>query len=424
MKKEYVTVRVEDLIPYANNPRKNEQAVEAVRESIKQVGYITPIVIDENNEILAGHTRLKALDADTVEVLRVTGLTEEQKKKYRLLDNKTGELASWDWDKLEMELQGLDFKGFDFGFITEENVDPYDNSGDAGCLQRDFIAPPFSVLDGRQGYWLERKRWWKAQIQDNAEAREVEAISHNFNRGGAASILDPVLSEIIVRWFTPQDGSRVFDCFAGDTVFGYVAGSLGHSFTGIELRQEQADFNSERTKELPVTYICDDGRNVDKYLPAGTQDLFFSCPPYFDLEVYSDNPSDASNQETYEDFYKILDEAFTKAIGCLADNRFAVVVVGNVRDKKTGGYYNIVGDVVDTFVRNGMHFYNDMIILDPVGSAGIRAKNGMKRRKVVKVHQNVLVFYKGNQDKIKDIFPSIEVEIDESKDEQVELLDN
>lgn len=228
----------------------------------------------------------------------------------------------------------------------------------------------------------------------------------------------------MLSWFTPHTGAKVFDNFAGDTVFGYVAGSLGYDFTGIELRQEQSDFNNERTRELTAHYITDDGRNVDKHIGEGTQDLYFSCPPYFDLEVYSDDPNDASNQDTYEDFYKILDEAFTKAIKCLANNRFAVIVVGNVRDKKTGGYYDLMGDVIRTFTRNGMHFYNDMILIDPVGSAGIRARNSMDYRKVVKVHQNVLVFYKGDQKRIKDYFPRVEVQIDESEDEQVEWLDN
>ena len=429
MTKELVTMRLADVKPYKNNPRHNDSAVDAVKESIRQCNYIAPIIVDEGNIILAGHTRYKALQAlgkTDAEVMIVTGLTEEQKKKYRLLDNKTNELASWDIDLLEIELEDIDFDGYDFGFDTgvDDEINPYDNSGDVGSLQRDFIAPPFSVLDGRQGYWLERKRWWKDKIQDNAQARDVKAISYDFKGSGGASILDPALSELILSWFTPHKGSKVFDNFAGDTVFGYVAGSLGHDFTGIELRKEQADFNNERTRELTARYITDDGRNVDKHIGEGTQDLYFSCPPYYDLEVYSDDPNDASNQDTYEDFYKILDDAFAKAIKCLAPNRFAVVVVGNIRDKKTGGYYNFVGDVIRTFTENGMYLYNDMILIDPVGSAGIRARPSMEHRKVVKVHQNVLVFYKGDQRQIKSIFPTVEVQVDDSEDEQVEWLDN
>ncbi|MEE1049338.1 MAG: ParB N-terminal domain-containing protein, partial [Clostridia bacterium] len=123
MIKEYITVNIKSLKPYKNNPRKNDEAVPAVQESIKQCGYITPIVVDENLEIMAGNTRYKALlgNADEIQVLQVSGLTDEQKRKYRLLDNKVGEVATWDFDKLELELEGLDFDDYDFGF--ELNLD-------------------------------------------------------------------------------------------------------------------------------------------------------------------------------------------------------------------------------------------------------------------------------------------------------------
>lgn len=122
MTKQLVRMRLADITPYENNPRHNDNAVEAVKESIKQCEYIAPIIVDEDSVILAGHTRAKALaelgktDAD---VMVVSGLTDEQKRKYRLLDNKTNELASWDIDKLEIELEDIDFEGFDFGFDVE-----------------------------------------------------------------------------------------------------------------------------------------------------------------------------------------------------------------------------------------------------------------------------------------------------------------
>lgn len=120
---ELIEKKLSELIPYANNPRKNDGAVDAVMESIKQCGYISPIVIDENNEILAGHTRYKAmkkLKIKTAKCVVMEGLTEEQKRKYRILDNKTGEFAEWDIDLLNIELEGLDFEGFDFGFDLPE----------------------------------------------------------------------------------------------------------------------------------------------------------------------------------------------------------------------------------------------------------------------------------------------------------------
>lgn len=119
VEKVYRKVDLTELVPYENNPRKNDDAVPDVEESIRQVGYITPIVVDENSIILCGHTRLKALQKAGIrsaEVLIVSGLSEEQKAKYRLLDNKTGEKAKWDMEKLEKELSALDFDGYDFGW--------------------------------------------------------------------------------------------------------------------------------------------------------------------------------------------------------------------------------------------------------------------------------------------------------------------
>lgn len=120
---ELIRMNVNELVPYENNPRHNKPAVEAVKESIRQCGYVAPIIVDENNVILAGHTRLLALlelGEDEVQVIKREGLTESQKKKYRLLDNKTNELAGWDFAKLEIELDELDFEGFDFGFNLQD----------------------------------------------------------------------------------------------------------------------------------------------------------------------------------------------------------------------------------------------------------------------------------------------------------------
>lgn len=112
-------LKLTEIKPYGKNPRKNDGAVDAVAESIKQCGYCSPIVVDENYEVLAGHTRLKALKKlgrKECEVVVKEGLTEEQKQKYRILDNKTGEFAEWDLDVLQEQLKDLDFDGFDFGF--------------------------------------------------------------------------------------------------------------------------------------------------------------------------------------------------------------------------------------------------------------------------------------------------------------------
>lgn len=136
-----VTLSIDEIKPYKNNPRKNDKAVSSVIESIKQCTYITPIVVDEEHEILAGHTRykaLKALEVKDVECLVCDGLTEEQKKKYRYLDNKTGEKATWDLMKLEVELEGIDLEGFDFFGMGEDFSNQVNNVKEAeGSIELD-----------------------------------------------------------------------------------------------------------------------------------------------------------------------------------------------------------------------------------------------------------------------------------------------
>ena len=131
MNKEFVKLRLSDIRPYPNNPRINDNAVKYVVQSIKDCENLDPIEVDEDNIILSGHTRLKALEQlgyDETECVRYTGLSEDQKKKYRILANKTGEFAEWDLDILSEELDSLldfDAEFYGFGFETED-IEPID----------------------------------------------------------------------------------------------------------------------------------------------------------------------------------------------------------------------------------------------------------------------------------------------------------
>lgn len=131
MEKEFLRMKLADLVPYENNPRHNEEAVDATIASMQQCGNIDPIEVDEDNVILSGHTRRLALmkmGYEESDVVRVTGLTDLQKKKYRILANKTNEFAGWDFGKLEEELDGLDFEGFDFKFNLPGDDDEDDEA--------------------------------------------------------------------------------------------------------------------------------------------------------------------------------------------------------------------------------------------------------------------------------------------------------
>lgn len=137
---------IADLNPYENNPRLNDGAVDAVAASIKEFGFKVPIVVDSDGVIVTGHTRLKAakkLGIDTVPVIVADDLTPEQVKAFRLADNKTGELAQWDLDKLDIELDGIDEIDMgDFGFdmnleVEDDDVEPIDDEDIGGTLPQE-----------------------------------------------------------------------------------------------------------------------------------------------------------------------------------------------------------------------------------------------------------------------------------------------
>lgn len=322
-------------------------------------------------------------------------------------------------------------------------------------MNEKFIVPPFSIFDTRRGYWQERKKQWRERIGDLGESRdnvlnmgielrypslyqksmrERERLGISFREylekyvtkeerekaevGSTSlgtSIFDPVVSEICCKWFTPYAGAKIFDCFSGDTQKGLVFAMCGFEFAGVELRQEQVDVNNREIagRGLPIRYICDDGCNVANHFEPESQDMLFSCPPYYDLEVYSDLPNDASNQGTYEEFIDILRRAYSAAVTRLKNSRFAVIVVGDVRDKKTSGYYGFVDDVKKIFRDNGLHLYNEIILLEAVGRTAYRVNKLFETRKVAKMHQSVLVFYKGNPREITSHFkPTIYSEAD------------
>lgn len=218
------------------------------------------------------------------------------------------------------------------------------------------------------------------------------------------SIFDPVLCEIIYNWFCTEDGI-VFDPFAGGSVRGVVAEMLGRHYIGIDLSQIQVDANQLNADTLGVCPVwhCDDSRNADQYIPDQSADLVFSCPPYHNLEKYSDHPLDLSNMN-YSDFLEAYREIISVSCRKLKENRFAVFVVGDIRDSK-GAYRDFISDTKRIFQDCGLCLYNEIILLNQLCTAPMRAgKPFSTSRKTAKVHQNVLVFYKGNISAIKEIF--------------------
>lgn len=218
--------------------------------------------------------------------------------------------------------------------------------------------------------------------------------------GLGTSIFDPVLCEIAYRWFCPP-GGLILDPFAGGSVRGIVASKLGRQYIGHELRQEQVTANREQGSELcgdedhPPAWICGDSRMIDRTCADVAADMVFSCPPYADLERYSDDPDDLSTMP-YAEFLAAYREIIAKACARLVPDSFACFVVGEVRDKR-GNYLNFIGDTVRAFMDAGLGYYNEAILVTAAGSLPIRAgKQFSASRKLGKTHQNILVFVKGD----------------------------
>lgn len=437
------------LIPYARNARTHSDTqVAMIASSIKEFGWTNPVLVDGENGIIAGHGRILAarlLAIDTVPVIELAHLTEVQRRAYVLADNKLAEAAGWDEDLLRLELGGLKDLDFDLdiiGFDPDElNAIFAQESGaqnDAAqeaveSLAERFLIAPFSVLDARRGWWRERKESWLAlglrsdvgrgeslAFSKTAQPPEVYAAKNRHEQAvgrkvswdeflsdnpdvsiqTGTSIFDPVLCELAYRWFCPPSGI-VLDPFAGGSVRGVVAGRLGRHYYGCDLRQEQVQANREQWECLSVpdspapTWHCGDSQQIDSHFGDLAADLVFSCPPYADLEVYSDDPRDLSTM-SYDDFLKAYRQIITRAVSMLRTDRFAVFVVGEVR-AKDGVYLNFVGDTIRAFEAAGARYYNEAILVTQAGSLAIRVgKQFSTSRKIGKTHQNVLVFLKGD----------------------------
>lgn len=314
------------------------------------------------------------------------------------------------------------------------------NKKDKSKLEKRFIIPPFSVFDTKQGYWQDRKRCWldlgiKSEVgrgdnltfnldsfnyEDDKKIQQVKTgkclpqgfdpEKYGVKQAQATSIFDPVLCEISYKWFCVEGGA-VLDVFAGGSVRGVVAEYLGYNYTGIDLSEKQIEANKENAAMIfpdghNIKWFNDDSLNVDKYVNNNSVDMIFSCPPYYDLEVYSDKPNDLSNME-YEDFKKAYIEIIVRACKKLKENRFAVFVVGDMRDKK-GYYRNFVDLTKYAFYKGGMKLWNEAILLNALGTAMIRCSSPFNsNRKLTKVHQNILIFYKGDEKEIRNNYKAL-----------------
>lgn len=218
---------------------------------------------------------------------------------------------------------------------------------------------------------------------------------------GTTSLFDPYLCKLIYSWFT-KENDLIFDPFAGGAVRGIIAGSMNRKYLGCDIRQEQIEENY-KILDLNQLNIKPIWKNIDsvKYNHSEKYDFVFSCPPYGNLEKYSDIDGDISNLE-YNSFIESYSEIISKSLKNLKDNSFACFVVGDFRNKK-GNYNGFVRDTEIIFKNNNCHLYNEFILINTVGTLRLRVgKQFDSSRKNGKCHQNILVFIKGDAKKATD----------------------
>jgi hypothetical protein len=302
-------------------------------------------------------------------------------------------------------------------------------SGDPAYQRMKILAhiTMTNVWDSVKGDWLKLKKEWNERISDAGKrenipnpafatregcwqgesgfANVVTGRSHN----GNASVLDPVACEIILRFFIPKNGRRVYNPFGGGVQFGYVTGASGYEYLATEIRQNQCDANNALCSEFQsVKWIKEDS---SKYGPEGMFDLVFTCPPYFKVEKYVDYDGSSPDGEinsmsTYEEFRNTLFSGYEKAMEHLNDNRFFVVMTGDSRDSR--GSYNCHESETEIFFKeHGLSVYNKIVYLEAEFTRLAQAKKTLNTRKFPKREQKIIVAYKGKIDAIKDEFAPI-----------------
>lgn len=292
-----------------------------------------------------------------------------------------------------------------------------------------------------KGDWLKMKKEWNERIDEAGKKHEIEnprfasrdgcwqgkngmsnvvlstkviqdgEIIHNTGKSfnGNASVLDPVACEVILRFFMPTNGNSVYNPFGGGVQMGFVTGWYGYEYLSSEIRQNQCDANNAICQDFYNTkWIKSDS---SKFLPKKKYDLCFSCPPYYKVEEYLDYDGKSPEGElnsipTYDEFRDTLFEGYKKGIEVLNDNCFFVIMTGDSRDKN-GAYYGCEAEHELFFKQQGLHIYNKIVYLESEFTRLAHAKVTLNYRKFPKREQKILVFYKGDMTKIKDLYPPI-----------------
>lgn len=235
----------------------------------------------------------------------------------------------------------------------------------------------------------------KKDINDQAQVRPSLNSRRSDRRsgvnGGKCSVFNPHLSQMILSAYCPLS-ARIYDPFGGGGTRGYMATKMGHNYIGVEIREEEVNRLKSQMIDWGFEFdiILDDSRT---YEPEGEFDFSFTCPPYYDLELYSNLDGDLSNAGTYQEYLEMLNDVMINVYNCLKINCFAVFVVGNFRNK-SGELEHLNGDLITIGKNIGFKLWDELIWMGASNVALTRCGKFSVNRKSVRMHEYIVILKK------------------------------
>ncbi|GAA3878387.1 hypothetical protein GCM10022243_48870 [Saccharothrix violaceirubra] len=261
---------------------------------------------------------------------------------------------------------------------------------------------PWSTLDQDSRPWQDRKKHWHDLGVRDTTPRDHAAGMMTTGRHGAlsggVSRFDPVLAEVLYRWYCPP-GGRVLDPCAGGPVRGLVASHLGLEYVGVDLDADQVDANTAVAAGSPYpspAWFAGDALTYAWPVSDGDADMVLTCPPYHDRERYSDDPRDLSTMD-WPAFLDAHRAVVGRAAAALREDRFLAWVISDVRDRH-GHLRGLPRHAWQHLEDAGLHVVNEHVLRAPVGTAHKRMRPPWQAcRTATRRHQIVLVAVKGDR---------------------------